>query len=347
MSRRRPRKRSQVLAETFSTTVKHLDDLEPKLAKAVEQRRPSSARERPAAGPGPGGGVLERVPGGRVFGHADLYGAAFHDGLTATFSKLALDPRDQQTMWSLGARDHQHFIDLVRQSLTTDPGHAVTPSKAVGNYFEKVGWDHPLAALLRAMTMDVYTDTVHAMVAKGEKLRNGLFQPVTLRSQFREPVKTMENPRIIDATTGTQLDGGQWVDRVDFRVNGHAQHLMIYGDLKVAGQAGELRPQVATRDPRLLAALALQHTAGAVPVIEGKVDGQVVRIRLDSMVFPTDLDASALNRIGVRAAVKAQTRYDAKIAKDEHGDPYVRMSVYCRTDLMYRVFVGLYRQMGW
>ncbi|MFC8681537.1 hypothetical protein ACFT30_08440 [Microbacterium ureisolvens] len=122
---------------------------------------------------------------------------------------------------------------------------------------------------------------------------------------------------------------------------------MIYGDLKVAGQAGELSAQMATGDPRLLAALALQQMTQAMPTIEGKVNGQLVRIRLDSMVFPTDLEANALNRIGVRAATTAHTRYDAKIAKDEHGEPYVRMSIYCRTDLMYRVFKGLYREMDW
>ena len=342
-----PKNRSRVLVDSFDTTMKRLNDLEPELAAAVEQRRPSSARRKPTAGPLPKEGFLERVPHGRVFRNAELNGKVFMDGLAATLSKLALDPRDQETMWSLGARDHRHFVGLVREALTTDSGQAVTPSKAVGNYFEKVGWDHPVAAVLRSIVMDVYTDTVHSLVAKGEKLRNGLFEPVPLKSQFRVQVKTMENPRILDAATGNELGGGQWVDRLDFRVNRHSQHLMIYGDLKVAGQAGELRTQIATRDPRLLAALWLQHNAGALPVIEGKVDGKIVRIPLDSMLFPIELDANALNRIGVRATVRAQTRYDAKIAKDEHSEPYVRMSVYCRTDVMYRVFQSLYREMGW
>jgi hypothetical protein len=340
------KKRSRVLVESFDTVVKRLDDLEPELAKVVEQHRPRSAQETVTGGPQPTEGAFER-PVGRVFQYADLHGDAFVVGLAATLSRLALDLHDQETLLSLAARDHRHFISLVREALTTDRGHAVTPSKAVGNYFERVGWDHPLAFELRAIVMDVYTDNVHALVAGGQKLRNGLFEPVNFRSQFRRQVRTMENPRIIDATTGVELDGGQWVDRVDFRVNRHDQYLMIYGDLKVAGQAGGLRHQVATRDPRLLAALAMQHNAGAQPIIVGKVDRQIVRIRLASMVFPVDLDANTLNRIGVRASVRAQTRYDAKIAKDEHGDPYVRMSVYCRTDLMYRVFVSLYREMGW
>lgn len=340
------RKRSRVLVESFDTIVKRLDDLEPELANVVEQHRPRSARETATDGPQPKEGALGR-PVGRVFQNADLHGDAFVVGLAATLSRLNLDLNDQETLLSLAVRDHRHFVSLVREALTTDRGHAVTPSKAVGNYFERVGWDHPLAFELRAIVMDVYTDTVHALVAGGDKLRNGLFEPVTLRSQFRGQVKTVENPRIIDATTGVELDGGQWVDRVDFRVNRHDQYLMIYGDLKVAGQAGELRHQVATRDPRLLAALSLQHNARAQPVIVGKVDRQIVHIRLDSMMFPVDLDANTLNRIGVRASVRAQTRYDAKIAKDEHSEPYVRMSVYCRTDLMYRFFVSLYREMGW
>jgi hypothetical protein len=347
MSRPRFRRRSGVLSETFTTTGRRLDDLAPELAKVIEQRRPPSARESPPPGADHGGGVPERVPAGKVFRNADLHDAAFVNGLTATMSNLDLSPSDQSTMWALGARDQRHFVDLIRRALTTDRGEAVTPSKAVGNYFEKVGWDHPVASVLREIVMDVYTDTVHSLVAKGEALRNGLFEPVALKSSFRKAIHTMENPRILDATTGKQIGGGQWVDRLDFRVNGNRQHLMIYGDLKVAGQAGELSSQVATRDPRLLAALALQHVTGALPVIEGRVNGQLVRIPLDAMVFPTDLDANALNRIGVRAATTAQTRYDAKIAKDEHGEPYVRMSVYCRTDLMYRVFVGLYREMGW
>lgn len=344
--------RGSVITSGYKHAIEHLKQDSPDIARVLDASPPALVEvgDQPAPditpAPTPAGSpLLSLVPQrGRVFRPPELELPAFRKALEKVYRGQGLDPFDQTTSLSFGVKNFNEFVEITKRALTIDPGHAVTPVKAIGNYFEMVGWDHPTILALRSKIMADYINLVHSTISQSNEFRDGFYEPVKLKSPFVGPVYTMENTRVVDAVAGTVLGGGQWVDRIDYVVNNHEQVLGVFGELKPAASAKHLKGQVTTRDPRLLSALALP---GADAVIEGRVGGQSTKLSMKRLVFPSNVDASALNRVAVRASITTNTRYDMKIDKDEHGDPYVRMTLYCRTDILGRIYRTLYREMGW
>lgn len=281
---------------------------------------------------------------GRLIPRAEIYSPAFRNAASTAAKTAGFDRTNPETWWSLGVTSETDFLARVRDAYMRSRGDKVPPSKASGNYFEIIGPRNPLVVWFRTTLMGEYRDIVHQLISKDGSFTDGSFQKkVTVHSEFGTKVYTMENPIIVDAGTGTRLDGGEWVDSLDYLRNLHKQCLPIASDMKTAGAAGELTAQVTRHWDRLKAIVAKNPNA----VIQGKVNGKPVMLRPDQMVFPTDLEAASYTRLGFRAGTKANTRYDGKVVNDLNGNPYLRFIVYCRTDLMWRFFNALHREMGW
>lgn len=346
---RKPPK-STVIADGYQRAIDQLKREAPEAAAVLEAEPPSLIRSVGTHPPKPTASKkgLEPVPSqpahrkGVVFKSSHLDGPEVPAALARAIKVQGIDPSSPAAMAELGVRGFEQFWHTTIRALTQDPGHAVTPRKATGTFFEIIGWDHPVVQMRRRDLFDTLRNRMHVIAARGDSLRNGLFESEELHSPFSGPILTMENTRLVIVAGGRELHGGQWVDRLDHVTNQHRQTLGIFGDLKGIYASKDLKEQIGSLRPRLLAAIAY---GGRDVFIEGTIGAKRERIRLSQFIFAEELNAGNLSRVGIKAT-RGETQHALEMVEDVHGEPFIRMVLHCRTDKVLRIYTSFYLELG-
>jgi hypothetical protein len=223
----------------------------------------------------------------------------------------------------------------------------VTATDWVGRVFEIIGPDLPEVMRIESTVITEFLGLVNRYVlqnAAGFSFVNGYGVASRVRKQFNRPPEVIHNVRI---RRPGQPTGSDYVDRGHLNRNADDQALFVSSEYKTRGAAGDLTPQTSRRDERLF---GVPHPPGTELVYQMKGRSGTSSIDLDDIILasgkhsPAILrEAAVFSRIGVRAG----TRFGARVAKDQHGDPYIRIVVPCATDPMRRLLEKLLRDRTW
>jgi hypothetical protein len=221
----------------------------------------------------------------------------------------------------------------------------VTATDWVGRVFEVLGADLPEVRLLENSAVDELLGLVNRFIARntGVHFTNGYGLPVGVSKDFGD-TQVIRNVRIRRPNWPKGFD---YVDRGHLARNSDHQQLFVSGEFKTRGVADKLRSQVTNRDPRMVEG---DHPPGTKLIYEVEGRQGEFAVELSDVILVTGSKSPALLReAGVfsRIGVRAGSRFSAKIAYDDRGEPYVRIVVWVATDPIRRLLEKLLRDRSW
>jgi len=222
----------------------------------------------------------------------------------------------------------------------------VTATDWLGQAFEIIGPDLPELRVVEDAADGAFLGLVNGYIAQGKRgfaFTNGQGERVGVRSPFTSH-EVIHNVRI---RRPGQQTGTLYVDRGRFVRNRGDQALFMSREYKTRGASGELTEQITRRDPRLLDE---QHPDGTQLTYE--VEGQkgTYTIDLKNVILVSGGESPALLResgVFSRMGVRAGAKFRATIAKDQNGEPYVRIVVAVATDPLRKILEKVLRDRSW
>ncbi len=222
----------------------------------------------------------------------------------------------------------------------------VTATDWLGRVFEIIAPDLAEVKLLERTAVRELLGLVNSYIARGLAgfhFTNGYGSTIRATKPFGAG-DVIRNVRI---RRPNQPTGADYVDRGHLARNADGQRLFVAGEYKTRGAAGELKGQVTKRDPRLFAE---SHPPGTKLVYEIEGRRGEFEVDLADVVLVTGSKSPAILReAGVfsRIGIRAGSRFSAKIAYDDVGEPYIRIVVPVATDPMRKLLEKLLRDRSW
>jgi hypothetical protein len=237
----------------------------------------------------------------------------------------------------------EEFRRLVIESARLHEGEKLTVATWLGSYFELAAPNMPTVRwMLEGLASD-YADLVNKLVrdplrrtsrTKRTRFLNGRLNEVDVTSEFTKAIEVTDVRIRRRNSTGP---GVKYVDRISMRANAEDQRLGATVEKKTRGASGGLRKQVAARDRRL-------SDVKGDPNMEITYlrDGKRESMPLEKLIL-VEGDLSPYNRIGLRAGVD----FDWKVAEDADGNPYLRVTIPCKTDVVRKILQRVHRDPSW
>lgn len=221
----------------------------------------------------------------------------------------------------------------------------VTANDWVGRVFEIIAPDLPEVALLERVAVRELRGLVNRFVGRG---RPGAY----FVDGYGNGVRVTKPFTKVQAIVAVKIRrpnnrGVDYVDRGYVISNADGQHLFVSCEYKARGARGKLREQTTQRDPRLI---DKEHPSGTELTFltsSGRA-GTPIDLK-DLIIVSGPRSPEFLRQSGVfsRIAVGAGSRFRAGLAKDQNGEPYIRIIAPVATDPLRRLLEKLLQDRSW
>lgn len=259
--------------------------------------------------------------------------------------QVALEP-ERANLVEMGVTSEAGLRKAIIKGYRLLDKSRVTAADWVGRVFEIIAPDLRSMKYLEPVVVGLLVGLVNNHIKRklpGFHFTSGYGRSVGVTKPFGKRT-VIRNVRI---RRPNQQTGSDYIDRAHLAHNLDDQNLITSIEYKTRGASGDLKGQVTGRDPRLF---DHDHPPGTVLVyeIEGK-RGEFTMDLKDLILVTGSKSPALLREAGVfsRIGVRAGSRFDAKVAYDDVGEPYIRIIVPVATDPIRRVLERLLRDRTW
>ncbi|MEU9284671.1 hypothetical protein AB0D57_08030 [Streptomyces sp. NPDC048275] len=249
--------------------------------------------------------------------------------------------REVPEAWQLGHTKIKDFRAKVIEAARLLKGEKVTVSAWIGQFTELIGVDlKEVRAVIRAVTQ-LYRAYANEAVRKGGKgFVNGLFEPVKVTKEFHRTLII----RDLRIKTPNQKVGVKYVDHARLFANADDQHLFATVECKTRGAADEIPDQIASRDSRLQEVAHIPGTVITYTIVhpDGRTEPGSMEVS-KLLLRPGDKVAARYSKVSIQAG----SGFKAYLAKDAHGEEFVRIIVALGTDPIRQALARVLKDRSW